>query len=362
MIIAWKEITHHPKKFILIELLIIVMMFMVVFLTGLTNGLGRAVSSQIENYGKVTYLLSSDSEGLITFSTMTDKQLDELKKSNIDTSNGLAIQRASISQLSSDKKEDVTYFAIENGQLLEPKLTSGQGLFDQKNSIVLDQSFEEKGIQIGDVVKDAASKKTLVVSGFAKDAMYGHSPVAFISNATFETLRKESLSSYQWAPQAYLTKKPVKAAQLPEGIKSFSQKTIISKIPGYAAENMTLTMITWVLLIASSAILGVFFYILTLQKLKQFGVLKAIGMSMTEIAGIQLSQIGILAFLGLGIGVAVATLLAQILPASMPFYLVWSDVFLVTASFFIIAMICGCLTLLKVKQVDPVQVISGNEE
>ncbi len=127
MIIAWKEIAHHPKKFILIELLIIVMMFMVVFLTGLTNGLGRAVSSQIENYGKVTYLLSSDSEGLITFSTMTDKQLDELKKSNIDTSNGLAIQRASISQLSSDKKEDVTYFAIENGQLLEPTLTSGQG-------------------------------------------------------------------------------------------------------------------------------------------------------------------------------------------------------------------------------------------
>lgn len=293
---------------------------------------------------------------------MTNKQLDKLKKSNIDTSNGLAIQRASISQLSSDKKEDVTYFAIENGQLIEPKLTSGQGLFHQKNSIVLDQSFEEKGIQIGDVVKDVASKKTLVVSGFAKDAMYGHSPVAFISNATFETLRKESLPSYQWAPQAYLTKKTVKAAQLPEGIKSFSQKTVISKIPGYAAENMTLTMITWVLLIASSAILGVFFYILTLQKLKQFGVLKAIGMSMTEIAGIQLSQIGILAFLGLGIGVAVATLLAQILPASMPFYLVWSDVFLVTASFFIIAMICGCLTLLKVKQVDPVQVISGNEE
>lgn len=31
MIIAWKEIVHHPKKFILIELLIIVMMFMVVF-------------------------------------------------------------------------------------------------------------------------------------------------------------------------------------------------------------------------------------------------------------------------------------------------------------------------------------------
>ncbi len=38
---------------------------------------------------------------------------------------------------------------------------------------------------------------------------------------------------------------------------------------------MILKTMTWVLLIASAAILGVFFYILALQKLKQFGVLKA---------------------------------------------------------------------------------------
>lgn len=39
---AWKELTFYKKKYLLIELLIIVMMFMVVFLSGLANGLGRA--------------------------------------------------------------------------------------------------------------------------------------------------------------------------------------------------------------------------------------------------------------------------------------------------------------------------------
>ena len=60
MKIAWNEIKYQPKKFILIELLITILMFMVVFLSGLTNGLGRSVSAQIDNYGSLHYILSTD--------------------------------------------------------------------------------------------------------------------------------------------------------------------------------------------------------------------------------------------------------------------------------------------------------------
>lgn len=48
--LAWEEIRYQPKKYILIELLIVIMLFMVLFLTGLSNGLGREVSAQIDNY------------------------------------------------------------------------------------------------------------------------------------------------------------------------------------------------------------------------------------------------------------------------------------------------------------------------
>ena len=80
MKIAWNEIKYQPKKFILIELLITILMFMVVFLSGLTNGLGRSVSAQIDNYGSLHYILSTDSEGIIPFSTITAKDVDEVQK------------------------------------------------------------------------------------------------------------------------------------------------------------------------------------------------------------------------------------------------------------------------------------------
>ena len=96
MKIAWNEIKYQPKKFILIELLITILMFMVVFLSGLTNGLGRSVSAQIDNYGPRYYILSTDSEGIIPFSTITAKDVDEVQKIEGMDYSGLSIQRATV--------------------------------------------------------------------------------------------------------------------------------------------------------------------------------------------------------------------------------------------------------------------------
>ena len=71
---AWNEIKYQPKKFILIEVLIVIMMFMVIFLSGLTNGLGRINTAQIENFGEVQYILSKDSEGVIPFSNFQKRE------------------------------------------------------------------------------------------------------------------------------------------------------------------------------------------------------------------------------------------------------------------------------------------------
>ena len=150
--------------------------------------------------------------------------------------------------------------------------------------------------------------------------------------------------------------------QLSNQLMVLQPKQLIKKIPGYIAENMTLTMITWVLLVASSAILGVFFYILTLQKLQQFGVLKAIGMSMKQITAIQLSQISILSVIGVGIGLLSAYAMALGLPSAMPFYMTLKGNITIAVSFIFISILCGALSILKIKQVDPIEVIGGKGE
>ena len=363
MKIAWNEIKYQPKKFILIEVLIVIMMFMVIFLSGLTNGLGRIIMAQIDTFGDVQYILSKDSEGVIPYSTLTSSELTEIEDLHLEEQTGLVIQRSTLMKEDEEGSQDVTFFAMDTYKNLTIKAEDGYVASDlSDNEVILDESYKAKGIHVGDTIKDKTSDILLKVVAFAQDAKYGHSSVAFISSKTLEEMRQKKNPNYTWQPQAIITSQAVTADDLSEQLMVSNKQQIINKIPGYTATNMILKTMTWVLLIASAAILGVFFYILALQKLKQFGVLKAIGMSMGEITRIQLSQVGILSIIGIGIGLGLALALTPFLPLSMPFYMKAEDNAVISVSFIIISIICGALSLLKIKKVDPIEVIGGNGE
>ncbi len=364
MKIAWNEMKYQPKKFILIELLITILMFMVVFLSGLTNGLGRSVSAQIDNYGSLHYILSTDSEGIIPFSTITAKDVDEVQKIEGMDYSGLSIQRATVSKSEDSNTLDITYFATDHNEeeILNP-IIDVQISDLKKNEVILDSSFkEDEGIQVGDHVIDKTSKQKLKVVAFAKNAKYGYSEIGFISSDTYTGMRQKTDPSYQWQAQTLVTKKSITSSDLASNLMVADKKQVIDKIPGYKAQNLTLRMITWVLLLASSAILGVFFYILTLQKLKQFGVLKAIGMSMSQITYVQLSQLTIISLIGVLLGLGLATMMAPFLPNSVPSFMTLKDNLIISVSFILTSILCGALSLVKIKKVDPIEVIGGNGE
>ena len=363
MKIAWNEIKYQPKKFLLIEVLIVIMMFMVIFLSGLTNGLGRIIMAQIDTFGDVHYILSKDSEGVIPYSTLTSSELTEIEDLHLEEQTGLVIQRSTFMKEDEEGSQDVTFFAMDTYKNLTIKAEDAYVAANlSDNEVILDESYKAKGIHVGDTIKDKASDILLKVVAFAQDAKYGHSSVAFISSKTLEEMRQKKNPNYTWQPQAIITSQAVTADDLSEQLMVSNKQQIINKIPGYTATNMILKTMTWVLLIASAAILGVFFYILALQKLKQFGVLKAIGMSMGEITRIQLSQVGILSIIGIGIGLGLALALTPFLPVSMPFYMKAEDNAVISVSFIVISIICGALSLLKIKKVDPIEVIGGNGE
>ena len=364
MKIAWNEIKYQPKKFILIEVLIVIMMFMVIFLSGLSNGLGRIITAQIENFGEVHYILSKDSQGVIPFSNLTSQNLTEIEALKLEESFGLVIQRSSLSKENEDNNQDVTFFAIDQLNLVSSKVETMDYSLEKlgNQEVVLDESYKEKGIAVGDTIQDKTSKENLTVVAFAKNAKYGHSSIAFVTTETYEAMRKKIDPNYTWKPQTIVTNQTINSEDLSSQLVVYNSKELIKKIPGYTATNLTLTMITWVLLVASSAVLGVFFYILTLQKLQQFGVLKAIGMSMKQITMIQLSQISILSIIGVSIGLGCALGLVFVLPSSMPFYMTLQGNVTIALSFIMISILCGTLSILKIKQVDPIEVIGGKGE
>ncbi len=363
MKLAWKEVKHSVSKYLLIESILILLIFMVVFLSGLANGLGWAISASVEKTDAEYFVISTDAEKLISISNVEAEVLEQVASQTKDNVTGLNIKRSNLNTLAEDKKLDVTYFSVDPKSFLSPDITEGNAITGAlaEYLIVLDDSFKEQNIAIGDVVVDSVTGLPLTVAGFTKDEIYGHSPVGFISNDTFTALNREVNSSYVERYNAIAVQgSDIENINI-KGLEVVDKATIVNNLPGYAAEQLTIKMILWVLVIISAAVLGVFFYVITIQKQKQFGVLKAVGMKMSELTRYITSQVLLLAIIGVAIGNLLTIGMAAMLPSSMPFFLKVPMVILISVVFVLISLLTSLVSVRKVAKVDPIVIIGGNE-
>ncbi|MCM1124397.1 MAG: ABC transporter permease [Eubacterium sp.] len=364
MKMAWKELMYGKKKYLLIELLIVLLMFMVLFLSGLAEGLGRAVISGIDNMDADYFLLSDSAEDLITVSGLDTEVYDQLMAQTDAELATLDIQRMYLSRQGDEEKLNITYFAIEAGNFLEPVVTEGVQFAgsDAENPILLDDDFALDGIEIGDTVLDSSTELEFTVIGFVEDQMYGHTSIGFITTETYTKLRTLLNPAYEKEYHAIALKGGHVADIALEGTELVAKADIIENVPSYKAEHMTISMIVWVLVVVSATIIGVFYYILTLQKRRQFGIMKAIGLGMRRLAGIAASQVCIIAVCGAAIANLLTFAMAAALPETMPFYLKGGSACLVTVAFILISIVSSLISILNISHVDPMKVIGGADE
>ncbi|MCM1273717.1 MAG: ABC transporter permease [Clostridium sp.] len=364
MKLAWKELVYNKKKYILIELIIILLVFMVLFLSGLVEGLGRAVASGIEDMDADYFLLSDSAEGLITVSDL-DMDVYAWAKEQTDAELAiLDIQRMYMTKAGETEKLNITYFAVESGSFLEPNVEEGTqlGEADGKNPIILDDDYKMEGIEIGDIVADSSTGMEFTVIGFAKDQMYGHTSIGFITTDTYNELRTLLNPLYEQTFHAIVIKgTDIENIQI-EGTEVISKAEIVKNIPSYTAEHMTITMVIWVLVIVTAVVIGVFYYILTIQKQKQFGVMKAIGVEMKSLAGMVAGQVCIIAVFGAVIAAVLTYGMAAVLPQTMPFYLKNENVCILLVVFVLISIASSLASMRNIAKVDPMKVIGGTDE
>lgn len=357
---AWKEITFEKRKYILIELLLILLMFMVLFLSGLASGLARDVSSAIESTDADWYIVDESAEKLITVSTVETGSLDKLRSDGFEAA-PLDIRRMNISRLGEDEKLDVTFFAVEPGSFIEPEVMEGRSLSvaDAANPVLLDDNLKAEGISVGDKVVVPTVDIEFTVVGFVKDRMYGHTSVAYITTDCFTDLCRLLNPMYEPEYHAIAVRGDNKPDAGSDKYETVSKNDIIQKLPGYAAEQLTVTMIVWVLVIVSAVIIGIFNYIITLHKRRQYGVMKAIGLSSAELAGMVISEVCIISVFAAVVSFALTFGMAAGMPEKMPFYLKVPNALIVTAAFVAISVLSSLISVINISHIDPIIAIGG---
>ncbi|OZQ96840.1 ABC transporter permease [Paenibacillus sp. VTT E-133291] len=367
MFLALREMRHSKARYLLIMVIMLLVSFLVLFVTGLARGLAYANISAIENMPANYYVVQKDADQTFRRSQLTDTELGSVRAVVGDNNaSSLALQMSTVTTNDADAKADVTFFAVDMNGLLAPKVIEGDKITnDMQGSVIVDRDLEQSGIKIGSTIQDQATGKEFKVTGYVENSSYSHTPVVYINNKDWQEMRQgvnqgsEATSGVPFnviALNANATQVD-KISASSKNVEVITQKVAISNIPGYSSEQGSLLMMIAFLFVIAGFVLAVFFYVITIQKTSQFGILKAMGTKMSYLAWSVVGQVMILAIASLSISLLLTFGMNQVLPDTMPFQLEPSTILLTSGLFVGMSLLGSLISVAKVAKVDALEAI-----
>ena len=147
--------------------------------------------------------------------------------------------------------------------------------------------------------------------------------------------------------------KPENITDAVQGVEGLDRKTAAAGTPGVDSISQSFTLIVGITFGIVVLVVGFFFLILTVQKLRSFVALRAIGASTGYLARSLILQVVLLVFPGL---LWVATLGAN--PA-FPLAVDGGLVVTVTVSVLVFSVLAGLLSIRRIARADPAEAAQG---
>lgn len=361
MFLALRELRHSRLRYLMIALVITLVAWLVFLLSGLANGLATDNGAALDQMPADGLVYQSDVRFYLHRSLLPMEDVQAVRDvAGVDDATPLGHLTVTTTPEGKTDKIDATVLAIDPAGFIAPSLSSGQ-MFDPAapDQVVVDATFKRYGVALGDVLLIEPSGERLTVAGFTENQTYNHLPVVFMSIPRWQGLK------YAAPGSSGSVTDPISAvavrgddgigdridAQVP-GVEFASMQTAIQNLPGYSAEMGTVTTILVFLFVIAALVLAAFFYVITLQKTNQLGVLKALGARMSYLAWDLVSQVVILTVVGVVLGAALSYLVAQMIPADVPFALSNRLVVIYGIVLLLVSLLGTILSLVRIARID----------
>lgn len=355
MFLAWQEIKHSKSRYMMVIALMFLIAYLVYFLTGLAYGLAQSNRTAIDKWNADQILLAKDVNASLRQSMIPQEYLDTVEVSGEKA--GVSQRSAVIQSNRLAEKEDVNYLGIDIDSFLAPNIVEGKSV-QSKNEVVADLSLkEEKGLRIGDEVTMTGNDTSLKVVGFTDKAQLSVMPVLYMNLETFRDVMAMPIQEEMSTPFNGIVVRGKTISYDEDKLDLFGMSDFIEALPGYSAQNMTFIFMIVFLMVIAAVVIGIFMYILTMQKTQIFGVMKAEGISSGFISQSVICQTAILALIGLVVGTLATYGTAMVLPAAVPFQI--NNQFMVLASglMFVVAIMGSLFSVRTIANIDPLDAI-----
>lgn len=355
MFLALNEIKKNKLRFTLIIGVLMLVSYLVFFLSGLANGLQDMNREAVDKWDATAIVLTDESDKSLFESSLSTDDVDD-----IEADETAILGQVNAIARNDDEKVNVSIFGIEADEFLMPEVTEGDK-FAGDNEVIASDVLKEEGFSIGDELSVSSSDEVLTIVGFTDKARFAAAPVLYGDLPTFQRVK---FGEGAEANEDKINGVVVKAdtmddIELVDSLESIEIETFIKNLPGYTEQNLTLTLMIYFLFVISSVIVAIFLYVLTVQKISMFGVMKAQGISNAYLARSVIAQTFILAAIGVTVGLVLTVITGAFLPSAVPVSFDYLTMILYGVILVIVAILGAVFSVSTIIRIDPLEAIGG---
>ena len=230
---------------------------------------------------------------------------------------------------------------------------------------IADDLLKDDGVKVGATILVGPAETPVEVIGFTSDTNYLLQGSVWVNLATWRQVQNAN------RPDAAVGDDVVQAlavqgdgdlrtaidAATGGATHTLSLDAAVLALPGVKQQRDTFNQIIYSTLAVVLAVVGLFFSLLTLERLGLYGVLKAVGSSSRRLfAGVVLQAV-IVAVVSFAIGAAVAAVGSAFLPAGVPLQLTPNRFVFTFVGLLVAAVLGSAVSLRRVIRVDPASAI-----
>ncbi len=343
MNLAWKEIKKYKVKFLILGSIVFLVSLLTFIISGLANGLSQDNAALIKDLPEGQFYMNEDADESYNLSRIDSRIQDEILNQQKDAV-AFSIQMGFLND-EAGKQQSIAFVTSTPSTVFANV---------KHEEVILDSSLKEKGIQVGDTLTNNQFNGKFVVKGFVEQKKYSHAPVAYISMEDYKEMYRVEEMQLVFTPGG-------DASQTFTGLQSFSNKDFLNTIPSYSAEQMSLNMIVWFLVVISGMLFAIFFYMMNVQKIGLYGILKAIGLKTSRLFKMIWTQMVVITIISLVMSIILSQIFNAMAPKGMPFSLTLETTLQLSLVFLIIGFIGATISGIQIKKIEPLQAIQQGE-
>jgi putative ABC transport system permease protein len=303
--LALRDLRRGARRFVLLGVVIALVAFLSTVLSGLATGLVSDGISGLRALPVDHLAFQPDAQATFSRSTLRDDALARWQ--DVEGVEATPIGMSFVNAVAEEGPSlDLALFGVTPDSFLLTRPDARAALAGEPG-LVLSEELADEGVEVGDHLFVAGSRDPLPVLGFTHGGTYGHVDIAYTSLEAWQALAYGAEPDGRFSAIALRGADGVDVAAVDDsaGTETMTRSEAYAGSPGYSAETTTMSLIRGFLLVISALVIGAFFTVLTVQRTRQIGLMKAMGASDAYVLRDGIGQMAVLVTLATAVGVLV---------------------------------------------------------